>query len=130
MSKNNHTNYSKYSNKTAVEITPVVFDQLSVETTPAVVVADQTEVETITTVAVANQTEVEPPAEPIDGFVSGCKKLNVRIEPSTTGDIVCVVDEGVTLMIDESASTNEWYRVYTEAGAEGYCMKQFVTIKQ
>lgn len=123
MSHNNHKNNTNRVNYSKMSTT--------VETTPAIAVVDQTEVEPIPAIVTVDQTEVEPaPVKPIDGFVSGCKKLNVRIEPSTTGDIVCAVDEGTTLMIDESESTNEWYRVYTEAGAEGYCMKQFVTIKQ
>lgn len=118
MSHDNHndrTNYSKIST------TPAVVEQTEVETTPAIAIVDP-EPELDNTPAA--------PAEPIDGIVSGCKKLNVRVVPSLTGDVVCVVAEGTSLMIDESESTNEWYRVYTEAGAEGYCMKKFVTIKQ
>lgn len=103
MSNKNHTNYSKIS------------------TTPAVV--DMT-IETDVTPAI-----VEPPVEPIDGIVSGCKKLNIRKEPSRKGEVVCEVLEGTALMIDPSVSTDDWFRVYTETGVEGYCMKNFVTIK-
>lgn len=101
----NHVNYSKMST--------------TVETTPAITVVDREPDIDITPAA---------PTKPIDGFVSGCKKLNVRIEPSITSDVVCIVDEGTTLMIDQSESTDKWFKVYTETGVEGYCMKNFVTI--
>lgn len=57
-----------------------------------------------------------------------CEKLNVRKEPSTTAAVVSVVARDAILMIDADKSTEEWYKVYTEAGIEGYCMKKFVII--
>lgn len=111
MSHDNHKNHTNYN---------------KISTTPAVV--EQTEVETTPAIAIVEPTEVEPPVELIDGLVSGCKKLNVRVAPAITGSIVCVVAEGTTLMIDERESTDEWFRVYTENGVEGYCMKTYVTI--
>lgn len=118
----NHVNYSKISTTPAVvENTPEI-NLMGVQTTPAVV-----DLESETTVAT---TEVENTPEPIDGFVSGCKRLNIRKKPASYGEIICEVSEGTTLMIDPSESTTEWYRVYTETGVEGYCMKMFVTIKQ
>lgn len=68
------------------------------------------------------------PVDRFDGIVSGCKKLNIRKEPSRTGEIICEVSEGTTLMIDPSEANDDWFKVYTEAGVEGYCMKNFVTI--
>ena len=121
MSHNNHKNNTNHVNYSKMSTT--------VETTPAIAVVDQTAVEPIPAIVVVDQTEFEPvPTKPIDGIVSGCKKLNVRIKPSTAGDIVCVVAEGTTLMIDPSESTDKWFKVYTETGVEGYCMKNFVTI--
>lgn len=96
----NHTNYSKMSTTPAV-----------VETTPEV-----------------DNTPPAPP-EPMEGYVSGCRKLNIRKEPSLSSEVICEVFEGATLMIDQSESTDAWFRVYTEAGVEGYCMKSFVTIR-
>lgn len=69
---------------------------------------------------------VEPPAEPIDGVVSGCALLNLRQEPK--GAIVCQMPEGAKVLIDPSVNNDEWYYVYTETGVEGYCMKKYITI--
>lgn len=112
----NHTNYSKISTTPAVvEPTPNTISLMGVQITPAVV-----EPESVTTA----------PVESIEGIVSGCKRLNVRKAPAVYGEIVCEVTEGTTLMIDPSESTDDWYRVCTEAGVEGYCMKNFVTINK
>lgn len=66
--------------------------------------------------------------ELIPGTVSGCKKLNVRENPSFDADVVCVIPEGCEVEIDESNSTDEFYKVYTAAGMEGYCMKKFISV--
>ena len=63
------------------------------------------------------------------GFVTNCKKLNVREEPRTDADIVCEVDYQTGLMIDENESTEEFYKVFTIAGIEGFCMKKFIAIR-
>lgn len=107
MSNKNHKNHTNYNK---ISTTPAVVEQTEVETTPAI---DNT-----------------PPApvKPIDGIVSGCNRLNVRKEASLNGEIVCEVTAGTTLMIDQSESTDKWFKVYTETGVEGYCMKNFVTI--
>lgn len=103
MSHKNQTNYSKFSTAPAVEETP------KVDVTP--------EPESVITI------------DPIGGIVSGCKKLNIREEASIKGKILCEVSEGTALMIDQIESTDDWFRVYTETGVEGYCMKKFVTIE-
>ncbi len=64
------------------------------------------------------------------GFVTNCKKLNIREEPRTDATIVCEVDYQTELMIDENESTEEFYKVFTAAGIEGFCMKNFITIQK
>ena len=66
---------------------------------------------------------------PILGVVSGCQKLNVREEASTEADIVCEILKDTEVMIDEENSTNDFYKICTGAGVEGFCMKKFITIK-
>lgn len=66
--------------------------------------------------------------ESLVGYVTGCKKLNIRKESYIKSDVVCVVSEKDILLIDDNKSTNEWYKVYTETGFEGYCMKKYVVI--
>ena len=76
--------------------------------------------------------EPEPEVEENDiliGVVEGCKKLNVRAEPYLDAEVVSIIEIGKELMIDEAKSTNDWYSVCTASGAEGFCMKKFITIK-
>lgn len=65
-----------------------------------------------------------------NGFVTNRKKLNVREEHKTDSAIVCEVDYQTELMIDENESTEEFYKVFTAAGVEGFCMKKFITIQK
>lgn len=64
------------------------------------------------------------------GVVAGCKKLNVRAQASSTATVVCVINENSLVMIDEKESTADFYKVCTETGVEGFCMKGYITIKQ
>ena len=70
-----------------------------------------------------------PETKQVIGVVTDCTKLNVRELPKANAKIVLVVDASTDLMIDEEGSTDTFYKVCTAAGIEGYCMKQFVTIK-
>ena len=73
----------------------------------------------------------EPSVEPKNrkfGQVSGCKKLNVRKLPSRDAEIVSELVEGSKVMIDEKESTALFYKICTEHGIEGYCMKDFIKV--
>ena len=71
----------------------------------------------------------ETKPEPKIGIVTDCIKLNVRKNPNPNAEIICEVSAATDLMIDEEQSTDIFYKVFTAAGVEGYCMKKFVTIK-
>ena len=62
------------------------------------------------------------------GQVSGCKKLNVRKLPSRDAEIVSELVEGSKVMIDKKESTALFYKICTEHGIEGYCMKNFIKV--
>ena len=62
------------------------------------------------------------------GVVVDCTRLNVRVAPNANADIVCVINASMNLIIDEAESTDDFYAVCTESGAEGYCMKRFIKI--
>ena len=64
------------------------------------------------------------------GYVSGCLKLNIREEGYLGANVVCVVPEKTALLIEVAESNDEWYKVYTESGMEGFCMKQYVTLSE
>lgn len=62
------------------------------------------------------------------GKVSNCKKLNIRKLPSRDAEIVSELIEGSEVMIDEKESTALFYKICTEHGIEGYCMKNFIKV--
>ena len=75
-------------------------------------------------------TETHDESEEIKiGLVSNCKKLNIREKPTVESPVVCEIDCQTELMVDEKESTEEFYKVYTAAGIEGFCMKKFIAIQ-
>lgn len=62
------------------------------------------------------------------GVVSNCTKLNVREEPSMDSDIVCEISKLTEVMINDDESTDDFYKICTDSGIEGFCMKQYVTV--
>lgn len=86
-----------------------------------------------------NQPEIEPeitpepevapaPVPPKTGIVVNCARLNVRKKPNADAEVVYVIGRSARVMIDEENSTKNFYKVCTEVGAEGYCMKQFIDV--
>lgn len=64
--------------------------------------------------------------ETVAGIVANCAKLNVRAEPDLDAEIVSVLDVMSEIEIDVANSTDEWFKVCTAIGVEGYCMRKFV----
>lgn len=62
------------------------------------------------------------------GFVN-CQFLNLREQPSLESEVLKCLENGHEVLIDESNSTNEFYKVYTASGIEGFCMKQFIDVR-
>jgi SH3-like domain-containing protein len=62
----------------------------------------------------------------VSGVVVNCAKLNVREEPSADAEVVCVLDVMSEIRIDATKSDNEWFKICTASGVEGYCMRKFV----
>lgn len=144
MSKHNkYHNYNNYSaNKPEVKIEEPV-----VETPEVTLVTEEVE-----QVEVAEIAEVSPAAglrtniSPVDEValveepavetteakigVVNCKLLRVRSEADATADnVIWELPEGTEVYIDETKSTVDFYKIVTAAGAEGFCMKKFITIK-
>ena len=64
------------------------------------------------------------------GVVAGCMKLNVRENPNTDSNILAVINEGDEVTIDVDASiTEDFYKITTATGLEGYCMKSYIVLK-
>ena len=64
----------------------------------------------------------------IIGKISGFEKLYVRKEASKDSEPVGIVTDKDDLSIDVSHSTDDFYKVITSNGLEGYCVKEFVKI--
>ena len=64
------------------------------------------------------------------GIVTGCKKLNVRIKPKMGARVISVVPVNSELNINEKDSTQEWFAVTTSNNIKGFCMKEFIDIKE
>lgn len=75
--------------------------------------------------------EETPKNESKVGIVDNCVKLNLRSEPKLDARNENVITEllaGSVVVIDEEKSTDSFYKVTTETGREGYCMKSFIGI--
>lgn len=75
-----------------------------------------------------NENEEDPFPGLISGVIDGCDRLNIRSEASKTSDIIGTITKEDTLVIDENKSTEDFYKVTTSNGLDGYCVKQFVKI--
>ena len=76
------------------------------------------------------ETEPVEPAkpEPVEGTV-GCEKLYVRSDATIDSDPVGVINRDSKVFVYEDESTEEFYKVCTATGLEGYCMKKFISVQ-
>jgi len=86
------------------------------------VVEQQTELE-------VSRNEFEEFNDILLGIVTGCEKLNVRKEPSSTAAIICEIENRTEVMIEEVESTEDFYKVCTASGIDGFCMRKFIEIQ-
>lgn len=61
--------------------------------------------------------------------VVNCLRLHIYSEPHKDSEIVCKVRYLTEVTIDLGNSTEDYYKIYTAIGAEGFCQKELVTIK-
>lgn len=113
----NRRNYNQYANKE--ETTPVEEIEESIDTTETV---EENEVVTEETEVIEDKIPDEVP-KPVYGVVN-CSKLNVRRGPSIDTASLCIVEGGSKLDIEQF--NEEWFKVLTEDGIAGYCMKEFI----
>ena len=96
------------------------------------IVADkllERETTTETVEAIVEEVKQEEPDLKL-GTVTCNNKLNVRKQPEVNpNNIICEIAPGSEVMIDETESTEDFYKVCTEAGVEGFCMKKFIAVK-
>lgn len=61
--------------------------------------------------------------------VANCLRLHVLSEPRADADVVCKVRYLTEVLVDEDESTEDYYKIHLAIGAEGYCDKQLVDIR-
>lgn len=61
--------------------------------------------------------------------VVNCLRLHIHSEPNLDSEIVCKVRYLTEVVIDPDSSTEEYYKICTAIGAEGFCQKDLITIK-
>ena len=81
------------------------------------------------------ETEIIDPISPepkktVRGVVVGCFNLNVRTGPRKDFDVICEIPSESEVEIDESESFEDFYKICTASGVEGFCMKKFIEVKK
>ena len=79
--------------------------------------------------------QVETPANPVQvrGVVTDCLKLNVRSTPKSdpsNANVLGTIECLTGVLVDEAASTDDFYKVQTESGLEGFCMKKYIAVER
>ena len=129
MSNKHYTQYSKFSGEEPMLVNDPEFEveeenkEKVEEPIEGQIVIPEVEPEPVS--------DPEPSVEPENrkfGKVSNCKKLNIRKLPSRDAEIVSELIEGSEVMIDEKESTALFYKICTEHGIEGFCMKDFIKV--
>lgn len=77
-------------------------------------------------------TEAEAVKEPHtgSGIITDCLYLNVRKLPDINADVAVVIDALTQVVVDLDASTEDFYKVATSDGIEGFCMKKYITLSK
>ena len=63
------------------------------------------------------------------GVVTNCQNLNVRVEPNTDAEIVSIIKDGDEVTVFTEESTDEFFKINTLAGVEGYSMCSYISLK-
>lgn len=130
MSHHNH-NYTNYSNKN------IANNQEAADAVEKKVANEEQAIEE--KVANESQQNNSNPESDIDvaandetseliGYVTDCVKLNVREAASKDSNVLCEIILNSKVIVDEENSTDDFYKVTTETGVEGYCMKQYINV--
>ena len=124
MGKNrDYTRYSKGSDETNKKDIHVVETDTVTNAIQMLDVEHESEVE----VHIPEEPKLEKP-QFVTGIVTDCVRLNVREDPDSTAAILGTITAATELIVNEVESTEDYYKVCTSIGLEGYCMKKFVTI--
>lgn len=115
-----HRNYSKFSEHFKKSESQETINEINDKITEEVV----NEPATVETEIIETQEEVTI----VTGKVSGCEKLNVRENPSIDAKVLCVLNRTDEVRVDLTNTMEDWYKVCTSAGIEGYCMAKYINL--
>lgn len=73
-----------------------------------------------------NEVVIEPIEESINGHITGSPKVYLRSKPDKNSDPLTVLNENDQIQIMDKEISEDFYKVCTATGLEGYCMKKFV----
>lgn len=111
MSNRNYTNYSKPAKKAPQPEVPLEVNKAIEETEIIAPIAPE-------------------PKKTVRGVVVGCFNLNVRTGPRKDFDVICEIPSESEVEIDESESFEDFYKICTASGVEGFCMKKFIEVRE
>lgn len=121
----NRHNYNQYAKKEETVKTVEAAETVE-DTVEAVESVEDTVDEVEVTETIENADEATEAKVPIYGVVN-CARLNIRRGPSIDTRPVTIVENGSELKIENF--NDEWFKVLTNDGISGYCMKKFVDEK-
>lgn len=61
--------------------------------------------------------------------VVNCLRLHVYSEPKDDSEVVCKLRYLTEVIIDLGQSTEDFYKIYTAIGAEGFCRRELIVTK-
>lgn len=64
------------------------------------------------------------------GVVANTRRLNIRATPDLAAKVVSIASEGDVLTLDTNFQNPTFYKVKTERGVRGYCVKVYVKVDE
>lgn len=64
------------------------------------------------------------------GVVVGCLHLRVYESPDQEAEIVTIITTLTEVMVDMDASTDDFYKICTAVGIQGYCKKTYIALRR
>lgn len=90
----------------------------------------QSEVVTpVETLPVEEQAKPAPKKDNKIGVVTGCEKLNVRVSPKITADVLTVIEKGTEVTLYDKQTNSDWFKVRVNDELKGFCMKKYITVQ-
>lgn len=71
----------------------------------------------------------DPAPDVLSAIVVDCAKLNVREEPSPKANVIAIIDASNEVVVHDSESFGNYYKICTASGIEGYCIKDYLSLK-